>query len=487
MKTKFNIFAFLFMAILIGSSCNDWLDVKPQSQMENDDMFSSEKGFKDALTGCYIKLATPSLYGTKMTMTFTEYLAQFWDFSTGNGKDESLLKDFNYESAYVEGEIKGVYKAYYEVIAHTNSVLENILVHGDAIQSDNMRKIIEAEALGIRAFCHVDILRLFGQIPQNPSIKVQLPYATSVSINAVPYYSYEEFVSLLLKDIETAQKLLQESDPVCQYTFEELDDSSIQNLEDSFLAFRRMRFNYWALEGLKARLYLYIGDKENARVAANNVINAKTKDGKLVVALSGLTDLQNDKLYLTCPSECILAVNNNHLADYVKNLFTSLSGHLTETHYKDLYEGQSVDINNRPKKIWKKMESTTVGKFYYDFQKYTQPESEENKFTTHFNIVPLIRLSEMYLIAIECASSVQEANSLYKIYMKDRGVIAQNLNQSQLDDEILKEYRREFFGEGQMFFTYKRLGTKQMLWKGDREVTEKDYILPLPKTELGNN
>ena len=125
MKTKFNIFAFLFMAILIGSSCNDWLDVKPQSQMENDDMFSSEKGFKDALTGCYIKLATPSLYGTKMTMTFTEYLAQFWDFSTGNGKDESLLKDFNYESAYVEGEIKGVYKAYYEVIAHTNSVLEN--------------------------------------------------------------------------------------------------------------------------------------------------------------------------------------------------------------------------------------------------------------------------------------------------------------------------------------------------------------------------
>ena len=106
---------------------------------------------------------------------------------------------------------------------------------------------------------------------------------------------------------------MQESDPVCQYTFEELDDSSIQNLEDSFLAFRRMRFNYWALEGLKARLYLYIGDKENARVAANNVINAKTKDGKIVVALSGLTDLQNGKLYLPCPSEGILAVTNNHL------------------------------------------------------------------------------------------------------------------------------------------------------------------------------
>lgn len=492
MKTNFNIFTFLIITLLLGSSCNDWLDVKPHSQMENDDMFSTEKGFKDALTGCYIKLASPSLYGTNMTMTFTEYLAQFWDFTTYNGKNESLLKAFDYESAYAEREIQSVYKAFYEVIAHANGILENIPVHGDAIQNEHLRKIIEAEALGIRAFCHTDILRLFGQIPQNPTIQVQLPYATSVSINTVPYYSYDNYISLILQDIETAQKLLLESDPVNQYTFDELDNFMNKtdydvHLESSFLGFRRMRFNYWALEGLKARLYLYIGDKENARTAANNVLNAKTKDGKKMIALSGLSDLQNDNLYLTCPSECILALNNNHLADYTNSLFTSISRHLTEAHYKDLYDGQSIDINNRPKKIWKRTESEMVGNFYYDFQKYNQPENSENEFTTHFNIIPLIRLSEMYLIAIEAANSAQEANSLYKTYMEDRGVIVNELKQSQIADEILKEYRREFFGEGQMFFTYKRLGVNKMLWKNDREVNEKDYILPLPKSELGTN
>ena len=491
MKTKFNIFVFLLSSLLLGSGCNDWLDVKPMYQMENDDMFSTEKGFKDALVGCYIKLAGESLYGTNMTMTFTEYLAQFWDFSSGNGRDEATLKSFDYKTAYAENNIQGIYAAFYEVIAHANGVLENIRKYGHVIEREDMRKIIEAEALAIRAFCHTDILRLFGQIPQNSTISVQLPYATAVSIELVPYYPYKQFVSLIFKDIEKAQELLLESDPVFQYTFEELDDFLNQRqsavvLQDAFLGFRRMRFNYWALEGLKARLYLYIGDKDKAYVAASNVINARTKKGQEMISLSGRSDLQKNKLYLTCPSECILALNNNHLADYRDVLFSSTSGHLTEEHYLDLYEGQSLDRNNRAKVLWQKKETAISGMFYYDFQKYNQPVNEENKFTTHFNIIPLIRLSEMYLIAMETAPALQEANELYRIYMEDRNVVVNSAStQSKLHDELLKEYRREFFGEGQMFFTYKRLGASRMLWKNDRKVVEKDYILPLPKTELG--
>ena len=53
--------------------------------------------------------------------------------------------------------------------------------------------------------------------------------------------------------------------------------------------------------------------------------------------------------------------------------------------------------------------------------------------------------------------------------------------------EIVREYRREFFAEGQMFYTYKRLGIKNMLWKTDREVGEQDYVAPLPATEYNAN
>ncbi|MFR7875335.1 MAG: hypothetical protein ACLU4J_02470 [Butyricimonas paravirosa] len=39
----------------------------------------------------------------------------------------------------------------------------------------------------------------------------------------------------------------------------------------------------------------------------------------------------------------------------------------------------------------------------------------------------------------------------------------------------------------QMFYTYKRLGEKNMLWKVDRDVTENDYVVPLPSSELKAN
>ena len=93
----------------------------------------------------------------------------------------------------------------------------------------------------------------------------------------------------------------------------------------------------------------------------------------------------------------------------------------------------------------------------------------------------------MYLIAMESTASLNEANTLYSTYMTARNVAAGTLTQEALTAEILREYRREFFGEGQMFYTYKRLGEKNMLWKVDRDVTENDYVVPLPSSELKAN
>ena len=94
---------------------------------------------------------------------------------------------------------------------------------------------------------------------------------------------------------------------------------------------------------------------------------------------------------------------------------------------------------------------------------------------------------EMYLIVMETAE-LTEANKLYKSYMAEKNaLITTDMAREELNAEILNEYRREFWGEGQMFYAYKRLGVKEMMWKTDREVEEKDYIVPLPTTESGSN
>ena len=51
---------------------------------------------------------------------------------------------------------------------------------------------------------------------------------------------------------------------------------------------------------------------------------------------------------------------------------------------------------------------------------------------------------------------------------------------------MLNEYRREFYGEGQMFYTYKRTGATTMLW-GNGNADENVYIVPLPETEYNPN
>lgn len=49
--------------------------------------------------------------------------------------------------------------------------------------------------------------------------------------------------------------------------------------------------------------------------------------------------------------------------------------------------------------------------------------------------------------------------------------------------ELIQEYRREFLGEGQLFFLYKRLNRPTILFSLVDAVAEKVYTFPLPLSE----
>jgi hypothetical protein len=54
---------------------------------------------------------------------------------------------------------------------------------------------------------------------------------------------------------------------------------------------------------------------------------------------------------------------------------------------------------------------------------------------------------------------------------------------SDFELELIREYRREFLGEGQLFFLYKRLNRPNILYSDVDAVAEKVYTFPLPITE----
>src|SRR5687768_4276297 len=70
---------YLFFAVCLataGTGCKKWLDVSPETQVRERDLFETEDGFKDAIIGTYQLLSEKSAYGQNLTMGFADALAQ---------------------------------------------------------------------------------------------------------------------------------------------------------------------------------------------------------------------------------------------------------------------------------------------------------------------------------------------------------------------------------------------------------------------------
>ncbi|MDE7117223.1 MAG: RagB/SusD family nutrient uptake outer membrane protein, partial [Bacteroidaceae bacterium] len=104
--------------------------------------------------------------------------------------------------------------------------------------------------------------------------------------------------------------------------------------------------------------------------------------------------------------------------------------------------------------------------------------------------MPLIRLSEMYLIKSEVEyrqgllqGNTDAAKATLNQLRVARNLPALNELPADFDLELIREYRREFLGEGQLFFLYKRLNRTNILYSNVDAVAEKVYTFPLPITE----
>ena len=107
-------------------------------------------------------------------------------------------------------------------------------------------------------------------------------------------------------------------------------------------------------------------------------------------------------------------------------------------------------------------------------------------------MIAMLRISEMYYIKAEIQlGKGLETDAMQTLteFLKHRGVDSPSIltPQALLDDE----YRKEFFGEGQLFFYYKRLKRTSIPGSTGANVTvtlsSNDYVLPIPDGETQYN
>ena len=472
MKNKlFTLLCFLSVGLC---SCNDWLDVKPQTQVEVGKMFERQQGFQDALIGAYLDMKSSDAYGENMTYGSIEYLAQHWTYYTGDLGE--AISRYNYVNSYAEGAFETMYSKLYTVIADVNEILENIDSHQDVFEK-SMYGLVKGEALAIRAYCHFDLLRLFGPMPAHVQGGTILPYVKTVSIQNHEHHTYAQYVDLLKEDLLSADSLLKVSDPICVFEIQS-DTLNITASTKDFMRKRQTRFNYYAVKALEARFYLWLGDEDSkaqAYACAMEVIGALDKDEKNIYELATSKSISNQDFAFS--SEHIMAIYDYELytkanKSFKENISYSKAREIIQA---DLYPAGTTDI--RFTGLWTEVTTASQTKAHV-IKKYWQADESNG-----INQIPLLRLSEMYFIAMECGS-LEMANELYDSFCVARNIPSVDIQSvDQLKTILIEEYNKEFYAEGQTFYAYKRLAVEDILWASDPG-DEEAYVVPLPSSEV---
>lgn len=451
------------------SGCSDFLSVEPKSSVAEEKMFSSVESFQQALTGVYSQLATQDLYGDRLSMGFVSALAQNYGVDWPNAPYDQTHK-LVYNSKEVEDHLTTIWRGGYNAIAGVNKILVNTQERRSLL-TDESYALIRGEALGLRALLHFDLLRIFGPEYISGRDQKAIPYKTITEpMNTVPSTT-AQVVDNILADLIEAEALLMPFDEV--------------NVETRIN--RRIKFNYYAVRGLEARVRLYKGDKEGAFKAAKEVVDSEVFTF-VTAAQAGASIGTRDRLYV---NELIFAIRSTEMQTWVDfyfkfNMHTSAKLTRARTEIDQLYENSTTDI----RKLYRFDESQGAlfpSKFWQDYV-LTSGQGSTSIYRLD-QLVPIIRLSEMYYILAETASSPVEGYTYLNMVRARRGIEVPpnpDISWEVLNREIAKEYQKEFYGEGQLFFYYKRKNYTRMQFL-NQDLPLSIYRLPIPADELEYN
>ncbi len=481
---KKTLYATIAMLCLMLTSCDSWLDVKPYDKISEDELTKSEEGYQKMLNGVYIDLNDDALYGKTLSVEMIEVMGGAYAIGTdnsvwGNYKD---LSSYQYGTDYWRDRLSQTWNKAYALILNCNKILESIDANSALFTNGNYYTI-KGEATALRAMLHFDMLRLFGPVYSKDSEKAAIPYYTKVTNSPEPLLSAKEAAEKVVADLEEARILLT-NDPIkTQGTMMSGSTDGTGN----FMRYRALRLNYYAVEALLARAYLYMGDKPSALKYAADVIRTVDSGIFPFVDRSLVTGSPSDPDRIFS-SEVIFALTNtsrgsiftnyydpSRLPNYVFRMDNSLMDNIV---YGGASQTGGYQDDYRYRANWI---ATGSNRYFYKYSDMTASGSIQN------TMIPMLRLGEMFLIAAESQSDNLTSGTQYvNILRRNRGVATL----ANLTPDLLKyEYIRELYGEGQLFYLYKRLYSDIISSASSSKNTKASdlvFVVPLPDSETDN-
>ncbi len=457
----------LCITLLFLVSCSDWLDVKPKTTVEEDEFYSREIGFMESLTGIYIKMANTNLYARDLTYGFLDVLGQRYQ-NSGSAIDPYPFQDplyYTFPSTRTEETTANIWGSMYNTIANINNLIMWTNKNRTAFTTPGYYEIIRGEALGLRAFLHFDLLRMYGPVYKNNPEAKRISYRSELTREAKEFSPANTAIDSIIRDLKEAERLLQDNDPLL-FDFPQNATDEMFMPGDRFLVYRHKRMNLYAVKATLARVYLYAGNKVEAAKYAQEVI-----DSKLFNLVAEVNDLIHSK-------EIIFSIYVDQFAKQIVNEFEDQFYVAQRTFLNDIF-----DVANDGTNDFRIKEG--VGFDYGTFAISLRKFKQDDIWVSTEGTIPLIRLPEMYYILAECTDNYALATKYLNAIRNSRGAdeippLSDNAGRLQ---EVEKEYRKEFYGEGQLFFFYKRHFYKTFLHCPVTNMTEENYMFNWPDDE----
>lgn len=489
---------YLWILLLSGAflSCSDWLDVKPDGTVTEEELFEAREGYRNALLGVYRQMASWEMYGQEMLWGSVDVMAQLYNTRRIHTRTNYYLlaTTYQYDDKLISPIFENIWSKTYNNIANCNNLIQRVEKEDASMFSDPVTEgdLIRGEALALRAFLHFDMLRLFAPAPivaQNDQT-TYIPYYENYPSLFEAHKTVKEVLDLVVRDLLKAKELVATHDTLDYRSFiknraARMENSGTSGKADLFFRYRGYRMNYYAICATLARVYNYMGTYDDsfylkAYEQAQEVFDANDDPNKnAYYAFFKLTDewdAEDDwKLY----DGIIFTLSNQQLPErYLE--YDNYSG---ENAIQFALNGTKAALFDDNSDVRSAYLTQTSGSYLLP-RKYIASGSA-SKTAYNKDMLPMIRLSEMYHIQAEYLyrnGKTQEAIAKLDAVRGERGCTKGNLKITSWDtfvNELIKEARREFMQEGQLFYYYKRFNIKPLA-----SMLDKDFVVPLPESEI---
>lgn len=461
-------------ALFTATSCgNDWLDLEPSTSVDTETSIKILSDVEFTLNGIYSTMQSSDAYSGRLVYYADATGDDMQAVSSTKRVGNYYLFGFSADSGP-----SSHWSYLYSIIQNCNLILMNI----DKIATDEddaaYRDDLKGEALAIRGLALFDLTRLFGYpYTKDNGASLGVPIVEGLStIDSKPKRNtVAECYEKVIGDLEQSVSLLSGK-------------------------FKKGKFNKWAAMSLLSRVYLYKNDNANAFKYATEAIKGAEKQKYALWTNEEYPTIWANDASSSKPGEVLFEIVNLTTDSPGKESMGYLSS-------KDGYDDICITcsfyhfLQEDPDDV--RLKLLSFDKTYYAYVNKYQPQEGESIEDAN---IPLIRLSETYLIAAEAAVKLNDNDAAVK-YLDP---IVRRANPDNTVEgttvtleRVLNERRKELVCEGHRMYDAVRNGLSiERLNETDKKLSKTKHsakymkdinwdffriLLPIPKREMDAN